>query len=375
MLTDLKVKKTQTKQSQVAEYIREKILAGEFKEGSRLPSTKELSKQWDMPEVTVHRALTILVKEGLMTRKPKMGTVINPLSNQLSTIAIYVKQDLRHPVSEFLMTLISFVEQELQSSNIASRIIMENNEGSALQHLKELAEKRQIQGIIVPVMNQQIYDEINKLPVPFSCISSMKIKNRVPNYNKTFIDKAMEAFKQSGCNKIGLLTSLQDFSNPTGSVEREQHEFHSYFRKKCEENGFEWKKKWIYSPDVEVAGSRDALPSAYDYFAFNGLYKIWSNNDKPEGLLVFTEDLITGTLLAVMDQRINIPEDLTIVFHHNAENHILCPVPCFFVESSIKKMASDLIGIVEEQFYGKEIEQRTQIYMLKRHNENISKGR
>lgn len=363
MIADLKVNKTQTKQSQIAEFIREKILAGNLKENSRLPSTQALSKEWDMPEATVHRALALLVKEGLLTRKPKMGTIVTPRNNKLSSIAVYVQQDLLHPISDFMQLLVGFIDQELKKRHIECRIFIESNEGSSFHQVSEMAEKKLIQGVIVPMINPSLYSEIKKLPVPFSCITSAKIKNRVPHYDKSFMDMSAEAFKKMNCKKIALLSSIRDFDDPINSGEREQHEFHAYFREVFQSNGFEIRDEWIRTHEKEFLTNMEA-----NHFAFDAFHKIWQCQDKPDGLLVYTEDLINGTLLAIMDEQIQIPNDLKLVMHHNKENTLLCPVPCFFVESNIHKMALNLIGLIVDQFSGKELTYRKQSYVLTQHH-------
>ena len=133
-------------------------------------------------------------------------------------------------------------------------------------------------------------------------------------------------------------------------------------RDKFTKNGFQISDKWIESPDKGFLSI-----SELSHFAFDGLKRIWSQEEKPDGLLIYPEDLINGALLAIMDEQIKVPEELSLVMHHNQENNILCPVPGYFLESSIKKMAHGLIKIVVDQFNGNEIAPAKQSYILKEH--------
>lgn len=365
---ELKLSKSRTKQSQITEYMRERILTETFESGSRLPSARHLAKEWGIPEVTVHRALSALVKEGLIIRKPKMGTIINPSQNKLSTVAIYVKQDLRHPASDFIRMIVGFIEEELRLCDIDSRIVMESSEGSSLQYIAELAEKRQIQGLIVPMLDDAVYNTISKFPVPFSCMTTDKIKNRLLHYDKPLIDLTMDAFKRSGCRKIGMVSSLIKFTEkPKHYNELSMYNFYKYFEEKCKENGFDLRDEWIYAPESEDADGHGVPPSGYTLFAFNGFNKIWQNEEKPDGLFIQAEGFITGLILAVMAKKLNIPDELALVFHRKKEDLNPCPLPCFFVEDSAKEMAKDLVDLIKDQFYGRTVELKRPTYILKEH--------
>lgn len=61
---------------QIESILRSKILAGELKEGDRLPPENELSKQFGVSPLTVRQALSFLVEEGLLDRKPGIGTIV-----------------------------------------------------------------------------------------------------------------------------------------------------------------------------------------------------------------------------------------------------------------------------------------------------------
>lgn len=61
---------------QIEAILKSKILTGELKEGDRLPPENELSNQFGVSPLTVRQALSSLVGEGLLDRKPGIGTMI-----------------------------------------------------------------------------------------------------------------------------------------------------------------------------------------------------------------------------------------------------------------------------------------------------------
>src|SRR3989337_2601956 len=63
---------------QVKDYIVGRILAGDWPEGSRVPSENELTREQEVSRMTVHRALRELTAEGWLERVQGAGTYVAP---------------------------------------------------------------------------------------------------------------------------------------------------------------------------------------------------------------------------------------------------------------------------------------------------------
>jgi GntR family transcriptional regulator len=61
---------------QIETALKSQIRMGELQEGDRLPSEKKLSEQFGVSPLTVRQALSALVEEGYLDRKPGRGTII-----------------------------------------------------------------------------------------------------------------------------------------------------------------------------------------------------------------------------------------------------------------------------------------------------------
>jgi len=61
---------------QIQEYLAEKILNGEISPETRIPSERELSQELGVSRMTVRRAITELVNEGLIERRHGAGTFV-----------------------------------------------------------------------------------------------------------------------------------------------------------------------------------------------------------------------------------------------------------------------------------------------------------
>jgi DNA-binding GntR family transcriptional regulator len=61
---------------QLAQVLRERITAGEYPAGSRLPSIIALQGESGLSAKTVQRALAVLGREGLVVTVPNRGTFV-----------------------------------------------------------------------------------------------------------------------------------------------------------------------------------------------------------------------------------------------------------------------------------------------------------
>lgn len=350
----------------VAEYFRERILTGELAPGSLLPSTQELSVRYQTGAANIHHAMSTLVKEGLISRRPKIGTVVNELKQKLERVAVYIKEDLRHPQATFLRQLLALLEEELNRNGIECLLVNENREMSGWRQLKRLASTRRIQGAIMPGANRNHISGLRRMNIPFVCLSSANIDNRVATNRRHLIDYAFNSLKEQGCSSAGIICS---YARPKVNCHPDeqdenavQMDFHTSIEKTAEKYGIELKPEWsIIMP--EEAKALDL----YTRFAFEGFKKIWSAPEKPEGLFVYTDDLITGTLLAIMHEQVNVPRDLKLVMHHSREVAQICPVPCVFIENSVQETAAALVAQLLDLYNGKKVKPVIIDYHIKQH--------
>lgn len=61
---------------QIAEAIREQIRGGQLAAGQRVPSIRDLTRQYDVAMATAHRAMQVLQSEGYVRSEPGLGNVV-----------------------------------------------------------------------------------------------------------------------------------------------------------------------------------------------------------------------------------------------------------------------------------------------------------
>ncbi|MCX5204587.1 TetR/AcrR family transcriptional regulator C-terminal domain-containing protein [Streptomyces sp. NBC_00237] len=66
----------ETPSARVADAIRRRISSGELAPGDRVPSTRQITREWGVAMATASRALAALAQEGLVRAVPGVGTVV-----------------------------------------------------------------------------------------------------------------------------------------------------------------------------------------------------------------------------------------------------------------------------------------------------------
>src|SRR5881397_4167253 len=86
---DITIERPKVVYRQISEQIRNLILRGKLPPGTKLQASGELAAKWNTHAATIQAALAPLVKEGLLTRRPKVGTFVAKRRQRLTDVGIY----------------------------------------------------------------------------------------------------------------------------------------------------------------------------------------------------------------------------------------------------------------------------------------------
>ncbi|MFC5822638.1 TetR/AcrR family transcriptional regulator C-terminal domain-containing protein [Nonomuraea insulae] len=62
--------------ARIAADIKQRVAAGKLRPGERVPSTRQLARDWGVALATAAKALTLLAREGVVVAEPRVGTVV-----------------------------------------------------------------------------------------------------------------------------------------------------------------------------------------------------------------------------------------------------------------------------------------------------------
>jgi DNA-binding LacI/PurR family transcriptional regulator len=350
MLSDLILKKRLTMREQITGQVRELIRSGHLSPGSKLPSTQELARQWKTQGANVHAALQPLVREGLLARKPGVGTLVQNPNRKLERIGVYYSQgNLQN--SRFIQTLRGELTSQALDAGYELRHLVDSRDSqdTVLPELAELADKRDIQALIVMTTDLDHLAWQRKLPIPVAFNSSAKIREKVSFDHVGMIDLGLGALQQAGCQSVGLLCSVEARGE---TPDHPNLRLHEYFRQRAEELNMEFREEWC-----RWQSSDDGCRSpSYERLGYDLFEDLWRLPTHPQGIFIYTDDIVTGVLMAILKHRVQVPDELKLALHHNAELDLLCPLPAWFVETSVGDVARGLIHLLEQQFHGKNVD-------------------
>lgn len=116
------------------------ILSGEISLGEKLPSERELAQKMNVSRPVVHEGLIKLEAKGLVTMKPRAGTVVNDYRRQgslsiFNTLLSYGKGDLEPEIIKSLLEV--RLNMEVENAGLAALNINEKELEKLNQHIKK----------------------------------------------------------------------------------------------------------------------------------------------------------------------------------------------------------------------------------------------
>ncbi|MEI8194756.1 MAG: GntR family transcriptional regulator [Phycisphaerae bacterium] len=335
---------------QIADHLREMIRSGQAKEGDKLPSTQDLSTQWQVARSSIQAAMTVLVKEGLLERTPKRGTFVSKQSGKLTRVAIYLADNIwqRHTAA-FDRALVSEFCNRLKNRGIVPELWIdsrpETEHYTAWPDLINAAEHRRFQAMMC--VNGIGLNWIRHLPVPFVAMASFLSERNCVWFTDCSQIAAQELVRL-GCRTMGVIDPYPD-TQPDGNVLSRPKTIKAFCRAAVELGG-QVRPEWIQNPVAD-------LPAAdSEHFGYIAMRRILALPQRPEGLFA-THDLVArGAMIAVLESKIKVPQEMKLVLHRNLEVGFMCPVPVSFLDHSVVKVVDGLLEMLDSQLNGVELD-------------------
>lgn len=326
----------------ITAYFREEIRRGHLPPGSTIPATRELAALLGTSSPNIHHALTPLVKEGLITRDRKRGTIVAERPHELTCIAVYLYYWSLEILPTFQHALIAAFRQQLEARHIECRLVVDNLQQHGLQQIRHWAERGEIQGVIMPFagVDTKSINAISRMPVP-------AVFHMEPNWAE-LSRQVVAGFRAQGSRRIGVVGSHRRLEgNPP-----HENAFYGYLRREAQTQGLELCPDWLQVVEDETGHLR--TPDAKTRFAYERCGRLLDlpATVRPDGLFVFWDDLITGALLAILQRRLEAPRDLKLVVYRNWELDVVALPPCAMVGLSVATMAGKFIESLASQFHG-----------------------
>ena len=333
----------------ISDRLRAQVRRGELAPGEKLPSTKEMSKQWNTSDFTIHTALKNLVKEGLLERRHGLGTFVCERRVALEQVGIYQSNPniwIREDMS-FYRLLHNLLEQKLKQRSILPRIFFDHREpgqqNTVTPELASAIAHKEIQGLIIPATNPVNLPPLRSLALPISALTTAKgMQNKIVVFDaQTYFREFLTRLSAKDCESVALISATQDNFKTTGKKTR--LEIEEIFLLEVEAHGMSTRNSWIVRPSTEV----DSL-MRYGYDEF---HQLWRQGGNPDAIIVYPDTLVTGVIIAALELGVH-QRSVTFCFHQNEHNPSICPFPAILAITDEEQIADELINLVQVQFNG-----------------------
>ncbi|MDC7236641.1 MAG: GntR family transcriptional regulator [Sphaerochaetaceae bacterium] len=307
----------------IYEEIKTQILNKEIKQGSLLPSEKELSEKFHANRTTIRKALLLLVDDNLVVKEPGIGTRVyiqlkddsirnnNPLLGTIALVLPPSENKMDRISQPFYSEFFYFAEKELQPLGYTLLYSSLDNK----EHFESLIEHQKLDGIIfMSNIPDQFIDiaKINNIP-------SILVNNYSPNLVSILSDNVFgmgaltDYLISLGHKSFILFTGLTNYLSTKERLIGCTNSFLNNNIKNYEIENIGWDPNQAYLKALEIF-KRDKIPTAF---------------------ICFNDNLAFGCLRAAREVGLNVPEDLSIVGYDNINQSRYFSPPLTTVNSNI----------------------------------------
>ncbi|MGP8329174.1 MAG: GntR family transcriptional regulator [Methanosarcinaceae archaeon] len=317
---------------QLKELLKEKIAAGNWKPGEKIPAEKELVNNYDCSLITVNKAVSKLVEEGYVFRERGRGTYVSSKSLWGKADGPIVLKLIGMVVpdvsNEFGRAIVRGVEDFLHTRGYS--LILGNHDQNYEKAVgySSLLLKKNIDGIIIsPVVgenyeekNARIVKKLSNRDIPYVLIDKY-LRNTDSSY--VVSDSIESSYKmttyliKSGHQKIGVLSGL-DCSSFEDRL--------TGYRNALEKNEIPYDPDLVFECDERRIDACDV----------EMIKQFLKTNASFTAIFTFNATLAKGAILALEKLGQRVPGDITLVTY---DNHIL------------PNLAEDLFTRVDQPIY------------------------
>lgn len=335
---------------QITDRFREMIVSGEFPAGKKLPSTQDIAASLGTDPATVHTALRVLVKEGLISRQPRRGTFVRERREVLTQVGVFMGGSFRD-ASSYQRSLFGAVEDLLRKENLLCKVFVDprprEQQVDELPELVESIRKGEVQAVLGVRMDRRSLQWLKRLPVPAAYHTSGKEPGIVGSDLDQFSRLALGHLRKMGCRSLGVIAPFSLENDPLFGGGVIPTEFYLHFTEIARDLGMTLHNEWFRVPPTQPDG--EAAGQLFGYEQFKAL---WAQPERPEGLVVYADHVASGVILAMSELGVSVPRDLRLVLHRNKLVDILCPFPAAWIQTDETQIAAALLEQVRRQLRG-----------------------
>ncbi len=334
----------------ISDQYREQIVSGDLPPGSRLPSTQQLAVDFGTSVYSVQYALSALVHEGLLVRRPRHGTVVSDNRPELKIVGIMVLIYDGTGFNPFRRALVVELSRRLQAMGCEAVTIVEDGTAPNLaDKIRGAIRKFGLQAVVPFSANKEHMALFQKLNLPRVHEARFQGSNRgVLTPREEFAVLAVRELAAQGCRRPALVTIFTDKGlDPNEPYDQPKILFFERYREELAAHGMEFHESLTRRPARELHHAAASLAK----FGYDSVLDIWNKSTSaPDSLVVFTDELLPGAAQAVARLGLKVPENVKIVTHGNSVSEIFVPFETTRIGFQLEEYAAALLEQLGREF-------------------------
>ena len=337
---------------QVARSLRSDILSGRLRVGDRVESHHELSVRFDVSLITVKRALTELIGEGLLYGRAGKGTYVRASTLRKEqprheTIGL-VLRDLKSPFFSLIVQgAESFASRRGYSILISQSSSRVEKEEEQIRHFQEFG----VSGMIIASMTHQYtanrhLRDLHESGFPYIVVSYIVD----PDIYFVGTDHEEGGYLAGthllgrGYRKIGYINGEE--GNAVGELRKQG------LLRAMREAGVRFDDGWMFH--LRLRGEWHDYASGYEIgTTFAAL------SDRPDAVFAYNDLSALGFQQALLDRGLDVPADVAIIGFDGIERGEYAPVPLTTIRQPADAIGAKAMEHLLARIEGRSIPART----------------
>jgi LacI family transcriptional regulator len=336
---------------QIVDDIQHKITKGKLKVGEQLGSHQKLARDYNVSLITVKKALSNLIDDGLLYSRVGKGTFVARNNSQLiltrhKSIGIVVK-NLKSP---FFSLITQIVEEQAYDSGY--NILLSNTAGvmekedNQIKHFRNIG----VHGLTIGTASHAYevsptIKNLQKEKFPFVMISYVQDPeiSFVGTDNEAGAFMATEYLIQKGYQRIGYING--EVGNIVGDI-----------RLKGFLRAHETYNRKVNYQDIFRLRLRGGLNNFQSGFEIGEAFVKLSG--RPDAMFCYNDLVALGFQKAVLDAGFRIPEDVALVGFDDIERASFAPVPLTTIHQPTDEIGARTIDMLIKKIEKKPTQSR-----------------
>ncbi|MCF8261151.1 MAG: GntR family transcriptional regulator [Melioribacteraceae bacterium] len=339
---------------QIENDIKGRIDSNDLRPGDQIGSQSELSSEYNVSAITVKKAISNLISEGILYSRIGKGTFVAQIKEEPKlvrnkTIGL-VLHDLKHP---FFSLILSAIEEEVY--NLGYNLLLSSStkkierEEVHINHFLEIG----VDALIIASLSLEykatpIIQKLHDENFPYIMVSYM----HDPQYWFVGSDHefggflATEHLINSGYRNVGYVHVGQD--NLLSQVRK------NGYTRALNEYKIDYNSNLIYSmgkEDYDSGADRREL-------GYNFAKKFLKMKERADALFFYNDNSAFGFMQKIQEEGISIPEEIAIVGYDDVEFTRYSSIPLSTIRQPVEKIGSSAVQIIDKRINRRDVMNR-----------------